>query len=344
MKTSYYTKLAGTSFRQDAIAKMKVGKTFLRAIAEPENEYDKFAVRVEALLDDGWEMIGYFAKGKNQTIQAELLNGGSVDVVLSGVTGLDKKTLGVNVGVTYGDDSGIDPADMRDFEVQKVAYGDADVVYFDTINHRAYDENGKELLSGSRAEKLLAGEANLSFAAKAMSKTTGAKAEDIMALWDKNRDLSADLGTLIHNALDHYYKYGDVMRKIDENKEREHTAKNWMPDYLGDIVDKFIKTSGITLAETEIRIKWGNRTGIVDNLARTGEGFTLNDYKVTNEIKQVKYKGLGKKSKYTVQQNYYREILEEAGLHIAKMYLWQWDGKDWTRHELTKENVKELIS
>lgn len=344
MKTSYYTKLAGTSFRQESLAKVIPGKTLMRAVAEPENEYDKFAVRIEALLKDGWELVGYIAKGKNKDIQAELLNGGTVSIVCKEITGLDKETLGCNIGVTYGeDDSGIDPAELRDMEIQEVAYGDDDVVYFDSIKHKAYDKNGKELLSGSNFEKKMRPEVNLSFAAKALAKSTGTLSDDIVAMWDVNRDMSADFGTLVHKGLEQYFKYGDIMRKIDERKERKHTAKNWMPDYIGEIVDKFVKASGYDKVEAEIRIKMGNRTGIVDCLVRTDEGICLCDYKIVNELKQIKYLNGEKYMKYTMQQNYYRDILEDYGLTIAKMYLWQYDGEKWSRHELNKINIKELL-
>lgn len=345
MRVSYYTKLAGTSFRQDALAKVKPGKTLMRAVAEPENEYDKYAVRIEALLSDGWELVGYIAKGKNKDIQAELLNGGIVSIECKDVTGGDKATLGCNIGVTYGEgDSAIDPADMRDMLTQEVAYGDDEIIFFDKEKHKAYDRDGHELVSGSNFEKMFRQEPQLQYAARALSKSTGVQSSDIMDLWEHNRDLSADLGTLVHEALDYYYKYNDAMRKIDENKEREHTAKNWMPDYLGDIVDKFVKASGITLAETEIRIKMGRRTGIVDNLARTDEGLTLNDYKIVKELKDVKYEGVGKELKYSLQQNFYRDILEDFGLRIDKMYLWQYDGEKWSRHELKRINVKDLYN
>ena len=155
MKVSYYTKLSGTSFRQDAVAELAKAKSpILRLVPEPENEYDEYAVKVEAMLSDGWSQIGYIQRGKNQEIQKRLLEGLDVAITLSAVTGEDKATLGVNVAIEWEDDSGIDPADMRDFEVQDVFIGDDDAVYFDTINHKAYDKNGKELLSGSNAEKM----------------------------------------------------------------------------------------------------------------------------------------------------------------------------------------------
>ena len=52
MKTSYFTKLSGTSFRQDAVAELAKNQNhaLLRCVPEPDNEYDQYAVRVEAML------------------------------------------------------------------------------------------------------------------------------------------------------------------------------------------------------------------------------------------------------------------------------------------------------
>ena len=343
MKVSYYTKLAGTSFRQDVIKKLK-DTAPIRAVPEPENEYDKFAVRVEAMTDDGWEQIGYIKKGSNEKIQKRLLEGYDVKLTLSAVTGEDKDTLGVNVAVEWEDDSGIDPADMKSFEKQPVIFGDADYVWFDTINHKAYDENGRELLSGSNAEKKFVDPFDPKYPAKAISKSTGAKVEDVVALWENNRDLSASYGTLIHASLEKYLKYSPVMRKIDENKERDHSAKNWMPDALGEIVDKFVKASGIKDAQyVECRIKHDNRTGIVDLLLVDLDEFVIFDYKVMPEIKEVKYKVFGKAMKYIIQQNFYREILEDCGLKCRGMFLWNWDGKEWKKIPVSKINVRENL-
>ena len=160
MKISYYTKLSGTSFRQDAVAELsKVkGTALLRVVPEPENEYDKYAVKVEAMLRDGWTQVGYIQRGKNETIFNRLMEGLDVNISLSAITGEDKETLGVNVAIEWEDDSGIDPADMRDFEVQDVFIGDDDVVYFDTIKHKAYVKNGTELLSCRNNEKMFTDE------------------------------------------------------------------------------------------------------------------------------------------------------------------------------------------
>lgn len=346
-KISYYGKASGTSFCQEALAKISPKKTLLRLVPE-ENEYDEFATRIDALLKDGWTKVGYIPKGKNQEINKFLKDGGEVAIECSDITGGtdEHPTLGLNYGITYGDDSAIDPADMRDLERQNVVFGDAEYVYFDTVNHKAYDELGHELLSGSRAEHLFLPDLDLRYAAKALSKSTGAKVDDIMALWDIKRDLAADQGTLIHEALEKYLKYSPVMRQIDENKEREHTAKNWMPEAIGEIVDKFVEASGLKeCSNVEVRVKSGTRTGIIDCLLidETSKRFTIYDYKITSEIKEVKYRVFGKKLKYEVQQNFYREILEDLGYKCDGLYLWQWNGKEWSKHKLEIINVKDNL-
>lgn len=346
MKTSYFTKLSGTSFRQDAVAELAKNQNhaLLRCVPEPDNEYDQYAVRVEAMLKDGWTQIGYIQKGKNETIFKRMMDGLEVSINLSAVTGEDKATLGVNVAVEWEDDSAMDPVDMRDFEEQKVFIGDAESIMFDPINHKAYDDFGHELISGSNAEKMFTEPFDPKYPAKAIAKKTGTKPDDVIAIWEVKRDLSADYGTVIHEALEKYLRYAKVLRKIDKNQEREHTAKRWMPEPLGEIVDKFVEASGITDASSvEVRIKHGNRTGIVDLLLLDSKEFTLCDYKVMPDIKSVKYKVYGKMQKYTVQQNFYREILEDNGYICKGMFLWNWDGNKWNKIKVPKINVKENL-
>ena len=273
------------------------------------------------------------------------MDGKVVDIQLSAITGEDKETLGVNVAIEWEDDSDLDPIDMRDFEEQKVYIGDAEYVMFDTVNHKAYDEEGHELLSGSNAEKMFVEPFDPKYPAKALAKKTGTKPDDIMGVWEVKRDLAADYGTLIHKSLEKYLNYARILRKIDRNQEREHTAKNWMPASIGEIVDRFVKATGITDAtSTEVRIKSGNRTGIVDLLLKQDDNyFMLIDYKVMPEIKEVKYRVFGKMQKYTVQQNFYREIIEDCGLKCAGMFLWNWNGEKWQQIKVPKVNVKENL-
>jgi hypothetical protein len=73
------------------------------------------------------------------------------------------------------------------------------------------------------------------------------------------------------------------------------------------------------------------------------KSFTLMDYKVMPEVKTVKYKGFGKMQKYTIQQNFYREIIEDCGYKCNGMFLWNWDGEEWKKIKVPKLNIKENL-
>ena len=347
MKHSYYTKLAGVSFRQKAVAQLKPGKTPLRTIAEPENEYDKYAVRVEALLGDGWELIGYIAKGSNVDIHNFLVEGGVVKIECKDVTGEDKDTLGVNVSIEYGEDEIVE---LSKLTKQSVDFGDTPFVYFDESTHRTYDPEGRLLQSGSETEHKYAGEADLSYAAKAIAKRTGLRVDDITSVWDAKAEMSRMYGTALHRAIELRLLYSDVMDELDEYKKRDHSAVNWMPDYLGnavDAVERILQSaifSGYAQRYSEARLKFGNLTGIADLILMNPDGeFRLVDFKTNQEIKNVKYE-FGTKTNYTVQQNHYRTILEKLGYKCNGMDLLHFDGNEWKVIPLERVDLEQEIT
>lgn len=332
MKHSYYTKLAGVSFRQDAVAKLKPGKTPLRVVAEPENEYDPYAVRVEALLGDGWELIGYIAKGSNVDMHNFLVAGGKVNIECKDVTGEDKKTLGVNVSIEYGEDEKVE---LSSLEKQTVDFGDTDFVYFDVSSHRTYDPEGRVLQSGSETEHKYAKTVDLSYAAKAIAKQTGLLVDDITSVWDAKAELSKMYGTLLHRAIELRLQYLDIMNGLDEYKKRDNSAENWAPVFVGNAVARLEELLDAPQYKvfpqeyTEARLKFGNLTGIADLILMKPDGaFRLIDFKTNQEIKKVKYE-FGNKTEYTVQQNHYRTILEKLGYKCESMELFHWNGEKW---------------
>ena len=345
MKHSYYTKLAGVSFRQEAVAKLKPGKTPLRVVAEPENEYDPYAVRVEALLGDGWELIGYISKGSNVDMHNFLVEGGVVNIECKDVTGEDKKTLGVNVAIEYGED---DSVDLSTLSKQPVDFGDTKFVYFDDSTHRTYDPEGRVLQSGSETEKKYAKTVDLTYAAKAIAKKTGLRVDDIISVWDAKAEMSCMYGTALHRAIELRLLYSDVMDELDEYKKRSASAENWMPTFIGNVVDKLEKIlrddnyAGFK-KHAEARLKFGNLTGIADLILMNPDGeFRLVDFKTNLEIKNVKYE-FGNKKQYTVQQNHYRTIMEKLGYKCLSMELFHWDGDKWEVIPLDRVNLDEEI-
>lgn len=340
MKHSYYTKLTGTSFHQEEILKME-DKTPLRCIPRPDNEYDPNAVEVQALLGKEWKQIGWIAKGQNEDIHKELLAGKTVTIVCSGITGADQKTRGVNVGIEYGE--GDSETDIRSLPKQICLFGDEPFVFWSEADHKAYDQKGNELYSGSKIEKAGFKEFDPTYPAKALAKKTGHKAEDIAEAWRWNGDASSRYGTLIHNALEHWCLFQEMAMDIDEAMGRTPGPHNWMPDDLADIVDAFynhLGNHGNLIPEA--RIKWKKYTGICDLIEERDDGFIIHDYKIVRELKEIKYPCLGeKRMKYTLQQNCYRYILEQAtGRQVLSMQLHQFN-RNW--HRYTIETVDDSI-
>ena len=345
MKTSYFTKLTGTSFRQKEIAELKPEKTPLRIIAQDDNKFDPFACEVQALLSDGWTQIGWIAKGSNQSIHEFIKSGGTVQIDLKDVTGQDKDTLGVNVAITYGED---DSVNIDTLSRQTVDFGDEPFIYFDEKNHIAYDSLGHKLISGSEMEHKYSGEADLTYAAKAIAKKTGLKAEDVMATWDAKGEISRMFGTLLHRAIELRLLLNHEMNSIDEYKDREPSPMHWMPDGVWQASSKLEKIlfedRGYDLDKfhMESRLKWKNLTGIADLIYCGDDGYHLFDYKTNQEIKDVKY-SFGKATQYTVQQNTYRTMLEHSGYPVVSMELLHWDGKKWNIIPLKEINLEEEI-
>ena len=348
MKHSYYTKLSGTSFRQDEIKKM-TNSTKLRVIPRPDNEYDQFAIEVQALLEDGWTQIGWIPKGQNVDMAMWLGEGGSVDISVSSVTGGTESapTMGVNVAVTYGRN---DSVDLSTLLRVRVDYGDADFVYFDEDNHIAYDASGKQLLSGSQFEEKYHPNFDFKYPAKAIAKKTGMHSDDVMDMWNVKRDISASYGTLAHKALEESHNYWNMIEQMDDALEEDKHFERILPNDIADIVERYFlfrtkKTPDFmkNKIETEVRIKYEGLTGIVDNLEWTDDGFYIWDYKITDEIKEVKF-GKFKDKKYTLQQNFYRYILEKVtDKKCLGMNLLVWDGAMWKMEPINNIDVEELL-
>lgn len=103
----FYTKIVGVTFegRQRLIAKLaRTGKlqpgTPLEFIADPNNQYDRYAVKVMTV--DG-EQLGYIAKkdGLNKTISENLQRGMAYHATVSSVSeaASDDMNIGVNIKV-----------------------------------------------------------------------------------------------------------------------------------------------------------------------------------------------------------------------------------------------------
>lgn len=318
MSFSFFTKAVGTTFegRQEVIAQLKTNnKLALRR--EPENEYDANAVAIDALVDGRWVPVGYIAKASNSDVCKEMDDGNTVNVELKEVTGGGDKNYGINVAISYKSAGEIKLTKL----IPDIGNG---FVMFDEVNHIYYDENGNRMISGSVFESEHEPVTDFSYAAKAMAKSTGVKPAHILALWDDNKNLSATYGTLIHKGLETYFKDHHLMKQLDASKERDHTATTYMPQAVGEIVDSYLALHDAGFADRvspELFVRYEGYCGFIDLLEEDGELVNLHDYKFIKKLRNINYKKYGKHTKYSLQQNFYRHVIESNGMKVGSMNL-----------------------
>lgn len=331
-----WTKLAGTSFRQDVIDAME-GIETLYLVAEPENEYDPNAV---AVYEDGEDkQVGYVRKQEAEEISKKILNGERVEIIDYTITGgIEDKNYGINVFIKDYEDN------LNQNELKKLIPDiGTGYIYFDEKEHVYFDENMRPMISGSRFESSQIPEFNPEFPAKALEKSTGVDADKIQRFWKKNGDFSSQLGTLIHEANEFWIKNHKDLETIDTSRDKEHTAKNWMPEILGEIVDEYWSEVDIKNTKAELLIRYKGFCGYVDQLQFLDDKTAImRDYKIIKEHKRVKTQDYGNLDKYTLQQNFYRTILAKNGIELKGMYLDIYSNNQWQHKKLGRVEINEI--
>ena len=246
--TSYHTKLAGVTFegRQEIIAKLS-GKEPLRFRREPDNEYDKNAVAVDALMfRDKWLHVGYIAKDKNKDLAALLDKGESAFIKISDITGGDKdKSYGVNVFIEYKKAPEpakplMTPMQMLSAAIEEAMGAGVDITI--SANRRVKDTYHSRILgksievnvhdghigldgymSGSKFPEKFFAEFDKERVLGAISKKYNVGEDDVDKMWGINSTASTSYGTAIHAALENYDTYrvlGDKIKSVKEYKTK----------------------------------------------------------------------------------------------------------------------------
>lgn len=343
MKRSYYTKLVGTTFDdRPRVISMLAKNNNLRLRREPENQYDNRAVAADAFVDGRWQPIGYIAKSANKDLAEHMDDGGSVDIKLKEVTGGGDKNYGVNVSIEYGS-AEVDPNTLLSFKKLTPDIGEG-TVYFDEKEHLYYDENGNQMVSGSRFEDKYTPEPNFDAIATAVGKSTGVNKDVIKNIWNTQGDIAANFGTVAHSALEFYFNNYETLKQMDEKKEREHSPETYLPFTLGRVVKDFVGRFNVDpeKCSPEIFVRDGNRCGFVDLLIeKNDKTFFMVDYKFIKKMKQINYQSFGTHNKYTLQQNFYRSIIEANGYTVETMDIAHFDGTNWHRIPVEKIDVNK---
>lgn len=157
----------------------------------------------------------------------------------------------------------------------------------------------------------------------------GVPAETIDRIWTANGDNSMAFGTVIHAAMENYYRF-----KKDGCAEKEyHLPKH---PTLRRIVESFPLKDTDVIPEVLISDTASRYVGRADGIIVMDEKkkvCAIIDYKSNTDIA----KDL---EKYFKQLEFYAEILKRKGWKVEALGIWNWNGDEWVCH---KEDKWEFV-
>ena len=203
-----------------------------------------------------------------------------------------------------------------------------DGVLFNKDDH-TYSKNGKPYLSGSAFAHMFEKEFPREAVAKKVAERDNKEVDDVLAGWDAKGQISLDYGTLIHECIETWCKYGGEPNN----------------DYLKAIVEDWDE-NGFSVDENEVFVQDDTHQlcGVIDGLA----GDTIYDWK-TGDIHQKIQHTLGKDfpndrlSLYTLQLNFYRYICEQNGRKINHLVIGWLNGEHWEKVKVDIIDIKPYL-
>lgn len=342
----------------------------LDLIAEPENEYDSEAIKVEYK----GAKIGYMAKADpaRDKIKDKLPIKARMTTVSYKHSGSDKKYAKMSDGAiiscvfSYTIDYTETPTtyESKEVELEKKAVIGGGVIWFDEPSHVYWSnkegDNYFNQLHG--VSSIIEAQVTKEFDSKGIASNTAKslnikESKEIENCWSSNNLVSTLLGTALHLAMEHYFKYrwiGQRQKELGKTKDYSMPT-NAIADYvIGQYLTQVPIPSYAMNIFNEAVVKHGVMIGTCDRLDQDGEVFALIDYKFNGNklyspkefkkgfsIKGIPHTVLGT---YYIQLNLYRWMAEEAlGMECAAMYVDAYDGNDWVREEVPRIDVHEYL-
>lgn len=330
-------KTVGLSFRH-VTNPLKRGDK-VKLVPEPNNKYDPNALSVQTV--DG-ELLGYV--GKKDPLRLKILAKANKEEV----------TLPVLTANYYeeGNDklwSSVEPGDMvqlwlralsktplEDNSFSEIESFTKEKVLWSESLHICTDTKGNELMGGSTYAAQFEPEFDRERVAGPFAKKNGLDKTDVLEYWDRLGTVSANYGTSIHAALEHYSK---------SFKTFGHDGALPRQKHLTDAIKAFLKVSDFEgcVAEPLITdIKMG-MSGWIDNLRFSNSTVTVEDYKTNtfNAEEDYRVKWPKKLKTYKRQLDYYGTILQNHGYTVDGLVVWHWHNGAWNKHTMSFEPVNE---
>ena len=339
--TSYHSKLVGVSFegRQEVISDIKQliddgNDIDLRFRREPDNEYDKDAVAIDALIPGGtvgfddntnvdvseeWVQVGYIARDKNSEL-AEILDAGKkASIKISDITGGDGKSYGVNVYIEYEKKRKTVRPDTA--KLMKDIFGNE--IFYDDASHQYTNALGEVYLSGSKYAEQFEKPFPKEQISNAMVRKNGldaSAAKDIQDMWELKALASASFGTAIHAALELYGCYKNLAESLGkETHLHDNTVLNTA------VTTFYAQYPNTDTARYECLVvdHAKKRAGRIDRIEINEDSSVyITDFKTNSDIK----KSL---SKYWLQLSFYAAILKANGVKVKGLKIYHYADNKW---------------
>lgn len=219
----------------------------------------------------------------------------------------------------------------------------------------SYTYKGLPLTGASTIVKQFVPEFNAEQIAKNCEKSWGVPAPAIISMWDSNKDVTGDFGTVVHSALEHYEKNRELAKTIMTNRGGadnpalpKHPILKGIIEGFEELVGKFEGTIKSEILVTDIK---NGRCGQVDRLLIVDEKKKIcrvQDYKVnvnseeisSNNKLKAPYNTLpaNKLSKYALQLSVYAQMLENSGWTVEAIEVFVYE-EGWKYYKLDRVTI-----
>lgn len=231
---------------------------------------------------------------------------------------------------------------------KKKSFNEDIQIIFDPLYH-TYDWEGTKFVSATTYIKRFYKPFDSDKISEVSGRAWGVDKYVLADMWKQSGIIAADLGTVIHKALEHYFKFQEIGKKVSDKKGLDYNYAIPKHPILKRIVEEFIEidtSKGKVYTEALITSYKKQICGHVDYLEVVDEErkiCRIKDYKVNIDSEIIDkynkvlapfdYLPANKLSKYQLQLSVYANMMQESGWTVEMLEVYVLEDQ-WRRYEL----------